>query len=95
LNPPPRPNGETPLWEEVIDDMKARDDMGSLRYKTRLQPFNGRDFALDAYEEALDKCVYLKGLSKEWLRVRAFLVRVADNWSIPLEVREEARRLLG
>ena len=41
--------------------MKERDEVGLKRYGTRLQPFNGRDMLLDAYAEALDLVVYLKG----------------------------------
>ena len=31
-----------------------------MRYGTALQPHNGRDALLDAYEEALDLAMYLK-----------------------------------
>lgn len=41
-------------------DIKARDAYGQRKYRTRLQPFNGRDALRDAYEEALDCVVYLK-----------------------------------
>ena len=34
--------------------------MGIRKYGTPLQPDNGRDSLQDAYEEALDLCVYLK-----------------------------------
>lgn len=44
----------------VMDDMASRDLVGRERYKTPLQPFNGRDALQDAYEEALDLSVYLK-----------------------------------
>jgi len=58
--PRPKPTGETPTWELVVRDMKDRDYIGSLKYGTRHQPGNGRDHLQDAYEEALDLCVYLK-----------------------------------
>lgn len=41
-------------------DMKDRDDFGRKKYGTPLQPFNGRDALTDAYQEALDLCVYLR-----------------------------------
>ena len=41
-------------------DMQARDRVGRERYGTPLQPFNGRDPMVDAYQEALDGCVYLR-----------------------------------
>lgn len=49
-----------PSWGLVLDDMKARDDMGAERYGNRLQAGNGRDSLLDAYHEALDLAVYLR-----------------------------------
>lgn len=72
----PRKNDHKPVWEAVIEDelktgssfnevyivedMKARNQKGIETYGTPLQPFNGRDALLDAYEEALDLLVYLK-----------------------------------
>ncbi len=58
--PAPTPNTHAPVWPLVIADMQARDEAGRQRYGTRLQPFNGRNSLQDAYEEALDLCVYLK-----------------------------------
>jgi hypothetical protein len=48
------------LWDLVIADMHASDRMGEQKYGTRLQPHNGRDALRDAYQEALDLCVYLR-----------------------------------
>jgi hypothetical protein len=42
----------------VIEDMKARDHQGRAKYGTPLQAENGRDALMDAYQEALDMCVY-------------------------------------
>lgn len=58
--PAPAKNEEQPVWPKVVADMQARDALGEARYGTRLQPFNGRHQLLDAYEESLDKTVYLK-----------------------------------
>lgn len=58
--PAPVPNTFPHVWELVIEDMRARDHVGRQRYGTPLQPFNGRDALLDAYQEALDLCVYLR-----------------------------------
>ena len=44
----------------VATDMADRDQMGFERYGTHLQPYNGRDNLLDAYQELLDASVYLK-----------------------------------
>ena len=58
--PLPRKNGCPAVWDLVVADMVARDELGAKRYGTRLQPFNGRDALRDAYEESLDLCVYLR-----------------------------------
>lgn len=62
-NPQPSPKINdfgVAVWQSVIEDMKGRDAFGTLKYGTPLQPFNGRDFMVDAYQEALDLAVYLK-----------------------------------
>ena len=48
------------VWELVMRDMEKRADAGYQRYGTRLRPFNGRCPLVDAYQEALDLCVYLR-----------------------------------
>jgi hypothetical protein len=72
VNPPPPPKdlvapqpapqlaSDVHLWELVRSDMKARDDFGTKKYGTPLHPHNGRDALIDAYQEALDLCVYLR-----------------------------------
>lgn len=52
--------GDVLIWELVIQDMLSRDQLGRHRYGIPLQPFNGRDALKDAYQEALDLCVYLR-----------------------------------
>lgn len=67
-NPQPAPdrdNTNEPVWSLVIKDMMVRDHMGYKKYGTRLQPFNGRDALVDAYQEALDLCVYLRQAIEE------------------------------
>jgi hypothetical protein len=44
----------------MVEDFKRRDATGAAKYGVRLQPFNGRDALQDAYEESLDKIVYLR-----------------------------------
>lgn len=58
--PAPVANDRPAVWPLVVEDMKARDAVGRERYGVPLQPNNGRDALRDAYEEALDLCVYLK-----------------------------------
>lgn len=63
--PTPKPNERKPTWHLVIQDMLERDGVGRRKYNTPLQPYNGRDSLQDAYEEALDLCVYLKNAIEE------------------------------
>ena len=58
--PPPQPNDLPAIWDLVILDMQARDQLGRRKYNTPLQAHNGRDALKDAYAEALDLCVYLR-----------------------------------
>lgn len=56
----PTINDEQDIQSRVIEDIVARRKLGIKRYGTTLQPHNGRDALLDAYEEALDLTMYLK-----------------------------------
>jgi len=47
-------------WLAVIEDMRQRREFGIQKYGTPVQPNNGRDALLDAYQEVLDTAVYLK-----------------------------------
>lgn len=58
--PPPISTDEVPTVDKVIADLETRKATGIQKYKVPLQPSNGRDSMQDAYEEALDLCVYLK-----------------------------------
>lgn len=61
----PVPNNRTSCQDLVIADLENRKTLGLKKYGTLLQPFNGRSFLLDAYQEALDLTVYLRGLLEE------------------------------
>lgn len=56
----PTQNDHPAVWDMVMEDIKERDQKGIQTYGTRLQPFNGRDALVDAYQEALDLVVYLR-----------------------------------
>lgn len=58
--PQPTANDKPAIWKLVIEEMHARDQLGRARYGVPLQPHNGRDALVDAYQEALDLCVYLR-----------------------------------
>lgn len=82
VSPQPKPttNEQPALWSLVIADMQARDDFGRAKYGTTLQAFNGRDALVDAYQEALDKVVYLRQaiIEREWM-VREIAELRAEN----------------
>lgn len=63
--PLPIKNDHPYTQDLVIRDIEERKALGLKRYGTLLQPHNGRDFLLDAYQEALDLCVYLRGVMFE------------------------------
>jgi len=58
--PRPVPNDGPCVWDLVHADMSERDQMGQRKHGVRLQPHNGRDALVDAYQEALDLVVYLR-----------------------------------
>ncbi|NBD11851.1 hypothetical protein [Corallococcus silvisoli] len=53
------------IWRLVQKDARARDTQGRARYGVPLQPHNGRDALVDAYQEALDLAVYLRQALEE------------------------------
>lgn len=70
--PPPLPSSGD-MWWDVMDDMRERRVLGITRYGTPLQAFNGREALIDAYQEELDKIVYLRQAVEE-MRVLRQLV---------------------
>ena len=56
---PPKP-GEGAIIELVKQDLQDRAEYGFVQYGTYLQAHNGRDALMDAYQEALDLCMYLR-----------------------------------
>ena len=62
--PQPTGNGEV-VYLSVVEDMRQRAELGRERYGTYLRTNNGRDALRDAYEEALDLCMYLKQMMME------------------------------
>ena len=56
--PAPIKNNLPAVWDLVLKDIKERDQSGLKKYGTRLQPNNGRNPLIDAYQEALDLVVY-------------------------------------
>jgi hypothetical protein len=58
--PMPTVNDAPDIQSVVIADIEARRAVGIERYGTALQPHNGRDALVDAYEEAVDLAMYLR-----------------------------------
>ena len=48
-----------------MKDMNDRDQWGRSKYRTPLQPFNGRDALTDCYQEILDAAVYMRQMLYE------------------------------
>lgn len=63
--PAPVPNSSVPIWELVIADMKERNEIGTKKYGTPLQAFNGRDALVDLTQELMDALVYCKQMMVE------------------------------
>jgi len=80
--PNPIKNDNVAVWDLVIQDMKDRDNTGLEKYGTRLQPFNGRNSLIDAYQEVLDLAVYLRQtIYEEGLVVSEETTTVLDELS--------------
>jgi hypothetical protein len=52
--------GSADIATLVQQDIESRAKKGREEYGTRLQAGNGRDALADAYQEALDLCMYLR-----------------------------------
>lgn len=90
-------------WELVIADMQNRDRIGRETYGTPLQPCNGRDSLVDAYQEALDFVVYLRNEIEERKRRTApdlydaleAILALEEEGFEPDEVLRDARAALN
>ena len=63
--PPPVASNRVPIVELVMVDLQDRMLIGIERYGMPLQAHNGRDALVDAYQEALDLCCYLRQAIEE------------------------------
>lgn len=79
--PDPIPNNRPAVWALVVADMQARDAEGRRKYGTPLQPFNGRDALVDAYQEALDLVAYLRQAIAERDALDAAAQRAGRTWA--------------
>jgi hypothetical protein len=70
--PAPIRNDQPHVIDLVMCDLQARSEVGVQTYGVRLQPFNGRDALMDAYQEALNLCMCLRqALEERNARVRS------------------------
>jgi hypothetical protein len=63
--PVPESNDRAFIQDLLIADIEERKEFGIRKYGTALQSGNGRDMLQDAYEEAIDLVVYLRGMKDE------------------------------
>ena len=62
----PKPRGQDVIILDLVkQDLIARAEVGERKYGEKLKPFNGRSALVDAYQEALDLCMYLRQLIYE------------------------------
>lgn len=93
--PMPVLNGNIPVQDLVIADIEARKAQGLAKYGTLLQPMNGRNSLVDAYQESLDQCQYLRQkLEEESILARALedlleeAVNVGTNGQAVIQAKE-------
>lgn len=57
---PPPQGGRIRIIDLVTTDLVQRAETGRIKYGVYLHSHNGRDPLFDAYQEALDLCMYLR-----------------------------------
>ena len=92
----PAPLEDTPPWlrQCLAQDMRARDAAGREKYGVPLQVHNGRRAIVDAYQEALDLCVYLRQQAERtdaifWHRMAANAIGTAAAIRYQLALEEQ------
>jgi hypothetical protein len=80
--PAPLISDGPPIVDLVMADLEERKRVGTERYGMPLRAHNGRDALVDAYQEALDLCVYLRQVIQE--RPTSDAVSVVDVTPDPL-----------
>lgn len=97
--PNDQPNCQQAYMDWVAEVAPERMALGLKRYGTLLQPFNGRDFMRDAFDELFDLSVYMHGIRIERARMLDLLREAATvPTSDPAKVRRvqlEIRELLS
>lgn len=57
--------GQADIGQLVLVDIQARIDAGYKKYGTNLQSHSDRNPLIDAYQEAIDLCMYLRQAIEE------------------------------
>lgn len=93
----PTTNARPYIQDLVITDIETRKQHGIRKYGTALQSGNGRNMTQDAYEEALDLAIYLRGMLDEeerrecwWITTEVF-TRGGKKVAGPFPSREQAQ----
>jgi len=90
--PQPAPVGDgAVILDLVVEDLKARSEMGERKYGTKLRAHNGRDALMDLYQEILDAAAYAKQLLVE----RDTRRDTADDWLEHRVSMEDVRRAVN
>jgi hypothetical protein len=89
--PPPVPNDRPAIWPLVIADCEERHRLGVERYGTPLQPFNGREPLVDAYQEQLDKLAYLRQEIEERRALNARVAQIEADLRAAIDERDRAQ----
>lgn len=63
--PNPIHNNLPAVTDLVVADLKERMEMGIEKYGMPLQPENGRDPLIDAYQEIMDLALYMRQMIYE------------------------------
>ena len=72
--------GKTNILNAVMKDLIDRSEVGKKKYGTALESNNGRDALMDAYQEALDLCMYLRQVIEERKKDQAHYVPDPLPW---------------
>jgi uncharacterized protein YhaN len=92
--PPPTTNDLPAIWPLVIADCQERHRLGVENYGTPLQPFNGREALVDAYQEQLDKLACLRQEIEERRALNARLAQLEADLRAAVDKRDRAQAAL-
>lgn len=68
----------------VLRDPEERAVAGRRKYGVGLQTFNGRDSLTDAYQEALDLCMYLRqAIEERNSTILNYTYTLVSTWPTP------------